>query len=195
MKPIKHILITLAAATAAQCACAQANLNATLPQQGASGATAAVDRVLETIAKNMAPAADQIDATAESNINRDVNISRSTGQLLRPVGYMQINDERAIFASEDGARLARLKEQSRFGVMRINKISEDGVDYTVSGKAMYAPLTYLAAEPPRAVQVTGASSASGASMLPNQAGQAAGAIGQVGGMNMQASPGNAMITR
>ena len=191
MKLIHKTLALTLATFALGSAFAQSTLSSPLPTQGAQqdhgNPSAAADRVLEMIAKNMKPQADLIDATAESNINRDVNISRSTGQLLRPVGYMQIGDERAIFASEDGVRVARLKEQSRFGVMKINKISEDGVDYTVSGKALYAPLTYLASDPPKAVPISTANN------LNNN--QAANNNSQVNTAATQAMPANALAGR
>jgi hypothetical protein len=132
-----------------------------------------VDKVLERIAKNMQPQGDVIDQQAEANINRDLNLSRSTGQLLRPVGYLQVGDERSVFASEDGVRVLRLREQSRLGVMRIAKISEDGVEYKVSGKDMYAPLAYTAQEAPKVSAMP--------TPVPGQAqsgaGQAQGALG------------------
>ena len=114
------------------------------------GPAGAVDKVLERIARNMTPPADLIDSQAETAMNRDITLSRSTGQILRPVGFMQVENERVIFASEDGVRVVRLKENSRLGVMKITGISEYGVDYTVSGKAVYAPLAYMPSEGPRA---------------------------------------------
>lgn len=146
MLSIKNCFVAIAAA-AATSAMAQ-NLADPLPSPG--GPAGPVDKVLADIARNMKPSADLIDAQSETAINRDVSISRSTGQLLRPIGFIQVGDERAIFASEDGQRVAKLKEHSRLGVMRISKISEDGVEYTASGKLMYAPMAYLSSEPPKA---------------------------------------------
>lgn len=160
-------------------AVAQASLNAPLPNVGANiplnpaptanpnsnpipkGPAGNVDKVLERISRNLLPQADMIDSQAEASINRDLNLSRSTGQLLRPVGYIQVGDERAIFASEDGVRFLKLKEQSRLGVMKIAKISEDGVEYKVSGKDMYAPIAYTATEAPKQPQVSGNTASQG----------------------------------
>ena len=173
MKTTLIYTAVLAALAFSSGAFAQASLNIPLPPGGVAPAPAAVapgnlpstvvnvntptpkgpagnvDKVLERIARNMQPQADMIDQQAEASINRDVNLSRSTGQLLRPIGYFQVGDERAIFASEDGVRVMKLKENSRIGVMQIAKISEDGVEYKVSGKNMYAPIAYTASEAPK----------------------------------------------
>lgn len=163
----------LAALSISSNAFAQASLNIPLPNPMGNGLMAApapvtsvsvntptpkgpagnVDKVLERIQKYMLPQADIIDQQAEASINRDLNLSRSTGQLLRPVGYLQVGDERAVFASEDGVRVMKLKENSRIGVMKIAKISEDGVEYKVSGKEMYAPIAYTATEAPKVSQM------------------------------------------
>lgn len=184
MKHTKLLLTSIAVLSISGAAFAQASLNVPLPNGAApmpyaaasapvqaaapapmntvvKGPAGNVDKVLEKISHNMLPMPDVIDSQAEANINRDVNLSRSTGQMLRPVGYMQIGDERAIFASEDGVRVLKLKEQSRFGVMKIARISEDGVEYKVSGKDMYAPLAYMATEAPKGPQNNGAQSLPG----------------------------------
>jgi hypothetical protein len=186
MNQNKLFLATLATVCISGAAIAQTELHSALPPamqaktvQIASasmdkGPAGNVDKVLEQISRNMQPAPDMIDAQAETAINRDMNLSRSTGQMLRPVGFMQIENERVIFASEDGVRVLRLKENSRLGLMKISKISEFGVEYTVSGKTMYAPLAYTASEAPKAGQVinlpiqqtTAAASNSGAGAIP-----------------------------
>lgn len=163
MKNSKFIFAALTIACISGGAFAGSDLNSALPPamqakpvQTASmdkGPAGNVDKVLEQISRNMQPAPDMIDAQAETAINRDMNLSRSTGQMLRPVGFMQIENERVIFASEDGVRVLQLRENSRLGLMKIAKISEFGVEYTVSGKTMYAPLAYTATEPPKAAQV------------------------------------------
>ena len=113
------------------------------------GPTGDVDRILKGIAKNMQPQTEMIDPQAEMLINRDIALSRSTGQMLRPVGFVQIGEMRMIYVSEDGQRLLRLKEGSRLGLMKVKKISENGVEYEVAGKTIYAPLAFTAVEPPK----------------------------------------------
>ncbi len=165
MKNMKLSIISLLAVVSTGLALAAPDLAAPLPASVAvkpasdmavltnKGLTSHVDKVLEQISRNMLPAPEMIDAQAETAINRDMNLSRSTGQMLRPIGYMEIENSRVIFASEDGVRVLRLKENSRLGVMKIIKISDFGVEYQVSGKVMYAPLAYMASEPPKAGQV------------------------------------------
>ena len=111
--------------------------------------TGEVDKILRSIAANLKPNAEYIDAPAEMTINRDLNLSRSVGMMLRPVGYMQVNDQKVIYASEDGQRLLRLTVGSRLGLMKIKKISQDGVEYEVGGKIMHAPMAYTTAEAPK----------------------------------------------
>ena len=88
MLSIKNCFVAIAAA-AATSAMAQ-NLADPLPSPG--GPAGPVDKVLADIARNMKPSADLIDAQSETAINRDVSISRSTGQLLRPIGFIQVGD-------------------------------------------------------------------------------------------------------
>lgn len=139
-----------------------------LPPVIARGPAGKADQLLEQIYKNMTPPADLFDAPAEASINREMNISRSTGQLLKPVGFMQVGQERIIFASDDGQRVLRLREGSRIGAMRIEKITEDGVDYLVGGKSMFAPLAYTVSEPPKAPQQKNASSSGASQQSPMQ---------------------------
>lgn len=134
----------------------------------ARGPGGKADQLLEQIYKNMTPPADLFDAPAEASINREMNISRSTGQLLKPVGFMQVGQERIIFASDDGQRVLRLREGSRIGAMRIEKITEYGVDYLVGGKSMFAPLAYTVSEPPKAPQQKNSSSSGASQQSPMQ---------------------------
>lgn len=109
-----------------------------------------IDALLDKISRNMKPPTDLIDSQSETSINREIGLSRSTGQLLRPIGFMEINDDRVVFASEDGIRVLSLRENSKIGVMKVLKISESGVSYSIGGKTMFAPLAYMATEAPKA---------------------------------------------
>lgn len=156
MKHTKTLIAVFFAATASGATLAQSTLDSPIPNnaphaQGLppKGPAGNVDRVLEQIAKRLTPGPDQIDTQAEANITRDLNLTRSSGQILKPIGFMQVGDDRSVFASEDGQRVIRLKEKSRIGVMKIVQISEDGVEYTTSGKGMYAPMAYVASDAPR----------------------------------------------
>lgn len=116
------------------------------------GPTGRVDDVLDRISKNMQPNADVIDAGAEQVINRDLNISKTVGAALKPVGYALIGNQRYIYASDDGQKVIRLTEGSRLGIIKIAKISEYGVEYQAGGKNLYAPLSYTLNDPPKAPQ-------------------------------------------
>lgn len=128
------------------------NSNMVLPPLPSKGPAGPVDDVLKRISQNVVPAADAIDAQTEIDINRYVALNKSVGAVLKPVGYVQIGSQRMIYASEDGKSVMRLTEGSRIGVMKIARISENGVDYQVGGKTFYAALAYATVEVPKAPQ-------------------------------------------
>lgn len=115
----------------------------------AGGPTSRVDALLERMLPHLAPDPSAVDQASEQNMNREINLSRSAGQVLKPVGFVRIGNTKTIYASEDGQRLSRLSAGSRIGVMQIKEVTSQGVTYSVGKRDMYAPLAYLPTDPPK----------------------------------------------
>lgn len=115
----------------------------------AGGPTGRVDALLERMLPHLAPDPSAVDQAYEQSMNREINLSRSVRDVLKPVGFVRIGDQKTIYASEDGHRLSRLSTGSRIGMMQIGKITEQGVTYTVGKRDLYAPLAYLPTDPPK----------------------------------------------
>ena len=124
----------------------------TIPNATPTGPAAAVDKVLQRIANNMVPSKNFVDPAAEAVINREMNVTRSAVQMLRPVGFLQIADKKMVYVLDDQQRILKIKEGSRIGMLQVVSISEMGVDYLVGGKAMFAPITFVQAEAPKALK-------------------------------------------
>lgn len=107
-----------------------------------------VDHMLDRMLPHMIPDPDAVDQAAEQNVTREINVSRSVGQMLRPVGFVSIGNKKMIYASEDGQRVMKLSPGGRIGIMKIKEITEDGVSYMAAKKEMYAPLSFLPSDPP-----------------------------------------------
>lgn len=116
-----------------------------------STSAAQVDILLQRMMESMAPAPDAIDPQAETAISRDINVTRSTSQIVRPVGYLNINDTAMAFI-EDNNKLVMISPHSQIGSVKITEINDRGVGYELAGKKMFAPLAFLAVDPPKAAQ-------------------------------------------
>ena len=125
-------------------------LSASMFNATPKGPATEVDKVLQRISANMVPPKYFIDSAAEMTINREMNVTKSAGQMLRPIGYVQIENQKMVYVLDDQQRILKIKEGSRIGILQVVSISELGVDYLVAGKAMFAPLSYAQADPPKA---------------------------------------------
>lgn len=110
--------------------------------------TGRADYILEHMLPHLMPSPDAVDQQVEQNVSREINLTRSAGQLLKPVGFVQIGNRKIVYASEDGKRLMRLTAGSRIGIMKIQSIDEDGVTYIAGQRELHAPLAYLPSDPP-----------------------------------------------
>lgn len=154
MKCNYRSLLLAAVALSSLPVAAQQLLSAPLPTRPVPGVipdtpTGRADYMLERLMPHMMPDPNAVDQVAEQNVTREINISKSAGQVLRPVGFVQIGNKRTIYASEDGQRVMRLAAGSQIGIMKIKEITENGVAYRAGSRDLFAPLSYLPSEPPK----------------------------------------------
>lgn len=143
------------------------NLALTLPVKDdlpANYPTSRVDEVLLKLSEKLeGPISDPIQD--EQSFNRALNYTRQGGSLLKPVGYSEIKGKRVMYVATDtgqmssegqgkvGASLQRLEEGSSVGALKVDSVSMAGLEYTVGAKKIFAPLTLMVTEAPKAPTV------------------------------------------
>lgn len=126
-----------------------------------NGPAGRVDDVLSKLSSKLTgPVTDPVQD--EQDFNRALNYTRQGGTMLKPVGFTEINGKRVMYVatadvqgggggqSGGNASLQRLEEGSSVGTFKINRVSVAGLEYTAGSKKIFAPLTLVVADPPKA---------------------------------------------
>lgn len=114
-----------------------------------SGPAGPVDEVLHRLSSKLTgPITDPV--IEEQEFNRSMNLSKQVGQVLRPVGYQEINGKRVMYVQDDTQRIQKLVEGSQVGAIKVLKVSRSGISYSASGKTLFATLAIQTVEPPKA---------------------------------------------
>lgn len=129
------------------------------------GPAGRVDDVLSKLSSKLTgPVTDP--AQDEQDFNRALNYTRQGGTMLKPVGFSEINGKRVMYVAtadvqgggagqgSGNASLQRLEEGSSVGTFKINRVSVAGLEYTAGSKKIFAPLTLVVADPPKAPTVS-----------------------------------------
>jgi hypothetical protein len=131
------------------------------------GPAGRVDDVLSKLSSKLTgPVTDPVQD--EQDFNRALNYTRQGGTMLKPVGYSEVNGKRVMYVATEqsqgspagqggsNASLQRLEEGNSVGTIKIDRVSVAGLEYTAGTKKIFAPLTLIVTEPPKAPTVVNA---------------------------------------